>query len=85
MLQTHKRTHKNTVMKVACCSSATVQYFCTVNAATIFPKSHFLFDFTLISFEGDIAVSTSGRMGSIIEHRPTLCYCSFCTLHIETK
>ena len=19
------------------------------------------------------------------EHRPTLCYCSFCTLHIETK
>ena len=63
----HARTHKNTVMEVAHCSSVTVQYFCTVNAATIFPNSQFLFEFKLIKFEGDIAVSTSGRMGSIIQ------------------
>ena len=82
---THTHTHQNTVMKVARCSIATVQYFCTVNAANIFPTSQFLFDFNLIKLESDIAVSTSVRMGSIIEHRPTLCCCSFCTLHIEPK
>ena len=43
--QSRALTHKNTVMKVARCSSAAVQYFCTVNAANIFPTSHFLFDF----------------------------------------
>ena len=82
---THTHTHQNTVMKVAGFWSATAQCFYIANAATIFPKSRFLFDCNLIKFEGNIAVSTSGRMGSIKQHRPTLCYCSFCTLHIEPK
>jgi hypothetical protein len=82
---TRSTEHKITAMNVVRFSSVTVQYFRTVNAATLFPYSLFLFDFNLIKFEGDIAVSTSGRMGSILVHRPTLCYCIFCTLHIEPK
>jgi hypothetical protein len=45
-------------MKFAHCSLAPVQYFCTVNAATVSPNYQFLFDLNVIKFEGDIAVFT---------------------------
>jgi hypothetical protein len=83
-LHTTHYTHTNSVMTAARCLSATVKNFFTVNVA-IFPTSQFLSDFSLFSFEDAISMVTSRRVGSIIEHRPTVWYCSFSTLHNEPK